>query len=341
MAQAAKLWYPVEVDVWEPPFNDSRQRVKRQYVALDRAERPWRICVSIPHLKDAYWLGVNHALVEEARRLGVALSLYEAGGYEHLDIQRQQIEECLAGKPDGLIISAVSVDGVNDLVARADGMGIPVLDLINGMSSPRIAARAAPSYWINAHNTGIYLRKLQQAAGKPIKVAFFPGPNGAAWVRDAAAGFSAAIDGAPIEIISTQHADTGRVAQGTLIETAIEQHAADLDYLVGTAPTAEAATAILRRRGLAKLIKVVAFYFSPGVYRGIRRGQIVAAPADGQGLVSRIAVDVMVRVLERRDYFKHVAPIADLIDENNVRGWDPWATLAPRGFRPVFSVNAP
>jgi len=339
MAEAAKPWYPVRVDVWQPPFNESRQRVAREYVALGKAANPWRICVSIPHLKDAFWLGVNHGLVEEARRLGVALSLYHAGGYEYLDVQRRQLEECLAGDPHGLIVSAVSVDGVNDLVARADGMGIPVVDLINGMSSPHIKARSASSYWINGHEAGVYLRALQSRAGKPIKVAWFPGPQAAGWVRDADAGFRAAINGAPVEIISSKFGDTGREVQAKLIERTLDEHADRFDYIAGTAPTAEAAVAILRKRGLEQQIKVLSFYFSPGVYRGIRRGDIVAAATDSQGLAARIAVDLLVRILDKQEYMTHVGPKVAIIDGSNVRGWDPRMTLAPRGFRPIFSVN--
>jgi len=185
----------------------------------------------------------------------------------------------------------------------------------------------------------VFLRRLQEELARPIRVAWFPGPDGAAWVRDADAGFRAAIDGASVEILSTRFGDTGRTAQGELIEATLAEHADALDFLVGTAPSAEAAVAILRRRGLAKQIKVLAFYFSPGVYRGLRRGEIVAASSDSQGLSARIAVDQMVRILEKREYLQHVAPRVVTIDAGNVREWDPRMTLAPRGFRPIFSVN--
>lgn len=93
--QSDPAWYPIEVDVWDPPFNSERRRRTETYVALDQAEKPWRICVSIPHLKDAYWTSVNFGLIDEARRLGVGMHLYEAGGYGNLETQRQQIEECM------------------------------------------------------------------------------------------------------------------------------------------------------------------------------------------------------------------------------------------------------
>jgi protein TorT len=54
-----KEWYPVEVDVWNPPFNDQRQREQKRYTPLDKVQKMRRIRVFIPHLKDAYWMGVN------------------------------------------------------------------------------------------------------------------------------------------------------------------------------------------------------------------------------------------------------------------------------------------
>ena len=337
--QAARVWYPVEVEVWDPPFNSKQQRTPRQYTPLDKAGRRWNICVSIPHLKDAYWLAVNYGLIAEARRLDVGLSLYEAGGYEHMDVQREQIEDCLAGDTDGLIISAIAPDGLEDLMETAAERRIPVLDLINGMASTQLSARVAVDFAELGFETGTYLRKLHHNSDQPVRVAWFPGPDGAAWVAAGDAGFKDALKGSPIEVISTLMGDTGHATQSRLIEIVLDEHADELDYIAGTAVTAEAAVDVLRRRGLSKQIKVLAYYYSPGVHRGIKRGTILAAPSDQQALQARIAVDVMVRILEKQDYFKHVAPHVVLINGDKLRGWDSSTTLAPRGFRPIFSIN--
>ena len=169
---AEKTWYPLDVDVWIPPFNDRRQQDQKLYIPLDKARKKWRVRVFIPHLKDAYWLGVNYGLIGEARRLGIRLAIYEAGGYGQLDVQRRQIEDSLKEKPDGLII-----------------------------------------------------------------------------------------------------------------------------------------------------------------------GAITAAPSDLTVLQARIAVDVMVRIIEKKAYYKHVAPMVTVVDRDNIRTWDSSTTLAPRGFRPIFSIN--
>jgi protein TorT len=337
--QAEKAWYPLEVEVWNPPFNDQRQREEKLYTPLERAQKKWRIRVFIPHLKDDYWLGVNYGLIHEARRLEVSLSIFEAGGYDKLDVQRRQIENAIAENPDGLIIGAISLDGLNDLVKKASDKGIPVLDLINGISSPYIAARAAVSFWDMGYQAGSYLRRLQENRGQPLKMAWFPGPDGAGWVKAGDAGLRSAIEGGAIEILDSQYGDTGSAAQTRLIEAALSRYADDLDFVAGTAVTAEAAVKILRKRGLADRIKILSYYYSPGVHRGIRRGDITAAPSDLTVLQARIAVDVMVRILEKRDYYKHVAPRVTVVDRDNIRTWDTSTTLAPRGFRPIFSIN--
>jgi len=338
-AQAEKAWYPVEVDVWNPPFNDMRQREQKLYTPLAKAQKKWRIRVFIPHLKDAYWMGVNFGLIDEARRLGISLSIYEAGGYDQLEVQRRQIEGSLKEKPDGLIIGAISQDGLNDIVKKANDQGIPVIDLINGMSSTDIAARTAVSFWDMGYQAGRYLRRLQTKGGQPLKVAWFPGPKGAGWVAAGDAGFRKAITDGAINIVTSQYGDTGSAVQAKLVEAALSRYADDLNCIVGTAVTAEAAVKILRQRGLADRIKILSYYYGPGVHRGIRRGDITAAPSDLTVLQARIAVDVMVRILEQKDYYKHVAPKVTVVDRDNIRSWDTSTTLAPRGFRPIFSIN--
>ena len=78
---AAQDWYPYDVEQWDPPFDMASPRTTMAYAPLEKAEQAWEICVSFPHMKDAYWLGVNYGVAEEAERLGVKMQLVEAGGY--------------------------------------------------------------------------------------------------------------------------------------------------------------------------------------------------------------------------------------------------------------------
>src|SRR4029450_7481286 len=70
-------WYPYPAEAVDPPFAADGKVSPVSYVPLDKASKRWKICVSFPHMKDAYWLGVDYGVVAEAKRLGVAMNLVE------------------------------------------------------------------------------------------------------------------------------------------------------------------------------------------------------------------------------------------------------------------------
>ena len=335
---SAADWWPYPVEVWDPPFNMESPRSKLDYTPLAKASKPYEICVSFPHMKDAYWLGVDYGVASEAKRLGVKMQLVEAGGYTELNTQISQIEDCVAAGADAVVIGAISFDGMNNLISEIRGKGVPVIDVINGMSSPELSAKSLVSFGEMGAKAGEFVANLHPIGGAKVKAAWFPGPPGAGWVEAGNTGFTGAIKGSGVELVETKYGDTGKEVQSKLIEDTLEAHP-DLDYIVGTAVTAEAAVSILRARGLADKIKIVSYYYTPGVHQGIRRKQILAAPTDSTVIQGRIAIDQAVRVLEGKDYEKHVGPALFVVSQDNVADFDSSSTLAPDGFKPVFRVE--
>ncbi len=334
----AQDWYPYPVQVWDPPFNMESPRKNKDYTPLAKASKAWEICVSFPHMKDAYWLGVDYGVVEEARRLGVKLQVVEAGGYTELNKQISQIEDCVAAGADAVVIGAISYDGLNNLVKEIRSKGTPVIDVINGMSSPDLSAKSLVSFGEMGAKTGEFLAKTHPSGSELVKVAWFPGPAGAGWVEAGNRGFEGAIKDSAIDLVETKYGDTGKEAQAKLVEDTLEAHP-DLSYIVGTAVTAEAAIPILRSRGLSDQIKIASYYFTPGVNQGLQRGQIVAAPTDSTVIQGRVAIDQAVRILEGQPYEKHVGPALYVVTQDNLEDFDSSSTLAPAGFKPVFRVE--
>jgi protein TorT len=313
-------------------------RTSQDYTPLEKASQPWELCVSFPHMKDAYWLGVAYGVAEEAKRQGVKMQLVEAGGYENLPKQISQIEDCVSAGADAVIIGAISLDGLNNLVHEIRAKNIPVIDVINGISSPELSAKSLVSFGEMGAKAGEFLAAQHPAGSDPVKVAWFPGPPGAGWVEAGNTGFTEAVKGSAIEVVDTKYGDTGKEVQSKLVEDTLEAHP-DLNYIVGTAVTAEAAIPILRERGLSDQIKIVAYYYTPGVHQGIARGQILAAPTDSPVIQGRIAIDQAVRILEGKDYLKHVGPKLFVVTQENAKDFDTASTLAPEGYTPEFRVE--
>lgn len=334
----AKDWFPYPVQEWDPPFDMSSPRKDVNYTPLPKASKKWNICVSFPHMKDAYWMGVDYGVVQESKRQGVKMQLVEAGGYTELNKQVSQIEDCVAAGADAVVIGAISADGLNNLVAEIRKKNIPVIDVINGISSPQLSAKSLVSFGEMGAKTGEVLAKLHPAGSPAVKVAWFPGPPGAGWVEAGNTGFQGAIKGSAVQVVETKYGDTGKEVQSKLVEDTLQAHP-DISYIVGTAVTAEAAVPILKSRGLDKKIKILSYYYTPGVHQGIRRGAIMAAPTDSPVIQGRIAIDQAVRILEGKDYLKHVGPALFVVDQSNFKSFNTESTLAPARFKPTFKVD--
>lgn len=337
-ASADDAWYPYEAQQVRPAFSAEGTAETVSYVALEAAEKPWNICVSFPHMKDAYWLGVDYGVVDEAKRLGVNLNVVEAGGYTELAKQINQIEDCVASGADAVAIGAISGDGLNNVISEIAGKGIPVIDLVNGVSSTDISAKSLVSFKVMGAETGRYLAEKHPAGSDPVQVGWFPGPAGAGWVEAAHAGFMDAVQGSAIEVLEPRFGDTGKETQLKLVEDVLQANP-DVRYLAGTAVTAEAAQGLIRERGLKGKVDLLAFYMTPGVYTGIQRGFILAAPADSMVVQGRIAIDQAVRILEGKEYIKHVGPQIFVVDPDNIESVPRTNILPPEGFSPEFSVK--
>lgn len=331
-------WFPYPAQAVEPAFAADGKAKEVSYVPLDKASKPWNICVSFPHMKDAYWLGVDYGVVEEAKRLGVKLNVVEAGGYTELNKQISQIENCVANGAQAVVIGAISADGLNSVIADIKKKGVPVIDLVNGINSPDIAAKSLVSFYTMGYQTGAYLANKHPGGSKPVKVGWFPGPAGAGWVEAANKGFLEAVKGAALTVLDPKYGDTGKEAQLKLVEDVLQANP-DLRYVAGTAVTAEAAQGLVRERGLKGKLDLLAFYLTPGVYEGIERGHILAASVDSMVIQGRVAVDQAVRVLEGKELVKHVGPQIFAIDAVTLKSVPRESILPPKTFQPVFKVN--
>lgn len=332
----AQTW---QVETWSEPFNYQSPSHTINYTRAQPPTKPWHLCISYPHLKDAYWLNVNYGMVEEATRLGISFTLVEAGGYPNLERQRQQITQCTrdGAGTDALIVGTVSFDGLTESVLSISER-MPVLATVNDIADPGITAKSGVSWTEMGRVSGAYLAERHPKGDPPVKAAWFPGPLGAGWVGFIESGFRDGIKDGAIDVVITKWGDTGKEIQRTLVQEALEAHP-DLDYVIGNALMAEAAISILRQSGQDRHTKIISTYFTPAVYRGIRRGRILAAPTDAPVLQGRISINQAVRILEGRPYTIHAGPAIRMIDQFNYDSAFINNSLAPSTFLPTFVVN--
>jgi len=274
-------------------------------------------------------------MVEQAMSAGVRLKVVEAGGYPNVERQIEQIRSC-SRHADALIVGAVSYSGLSDVV-REIATRIPVVAAVNDMEDAGIAAKVGVPWKEMGGAIGSYLAQRHPIGGAPATIAWFPGPEHAGWVDFVEDGFRRALRGSSASVTIVKRGDTGQEIQARLIEEVLESRL-PLDYLVGSAVTADAAVTILRDPPSAPRIQVLADYFTHGTYRAIKRGKVLAAPTDAPVLQGRLAVDQAIRAIERTIEHKHVGPAITLVDRANVDQIDLDESLAPGSFAPRFQV---
>ena len=331
---AAETW---DLQVPSVPFDDDSPTVALAYQPLDQAARPWRLCVIYPHLKDAYWLSVNFGMVEEAARLGVSFDLYEAGGYPNLTRQIEQVEACGKRQMDALILGTVSYEGLTPSVLEISRQ-MPVIAAVNDIDDAGVTAKSSVSWREMGAAAGRAIALRHPKGSPPVRLAWFPGPKGAGWVQFVERGFMDALDNSSAQIVATRFGDTGLEQQVLLVEDVLDT-VPDIDYLVGSGPMAEAAVSVLRARGLTDRIGVVSTYVSHGVYRGIKRGRILAAPTDFAVLQGRLAVELAVRAIEGKLTIPHAGPRIVTLTLENIDAIGTDESLAPASFVPIFKVS--
>lgn len=319
---------------------DGDKKTNAEWTLLKKEDvkKPWNICVLFPHLKDSYWVAANYGIAEEIRRTGTAMTLYEAGGYTNLSTQLSQMDNCIAQKFDGIILGAISADGVGPLVKKATDAGIPVIDFVNGVNEPSVSGHALVSFYDLAYTTGKYV--VEQAKGEKKVVGFFPGPQGAGWSDDAVRGFNDAIKGSVIEVAVTRRGDTGLNIQLDLINNALQTYD-NLNWLVGVDIAAQAAAVAVRNANLQGTIDVAAFDIIPPVYDDISAGAAKASPTDFTVLQGRLAVDMVLRLLEGQKLEpKRAGPKPQMVTSDNFKDFDTKDMFAPAGYQVEFSIEA-
>lgn len=318
--------------IWEPPF-EAAAPGRAVYTPAAPTSRSWVLCVVVPHIKDAYWLGVNYGMVEEARRLRVEVRFAEAGGYAQLAVQRAQIETCATDRRvHALIIGAVAHDVMTPHLLHLTKR-MPVIGTVNAIDDVGISGKLGVDWDDMGQAAGRFLVSQTRDSGRAVQVAWFPGPHSVSEGVDHA--FRKAIAGSRVVIRTTVWGDTGKAVQRNLLQQVLDDHK-DLDFVAGNALMAEAAISVLRERGLQDRIGIVSTYFTPAVHRGILRGRILAAPTDAPVLQGRMSIGLAVDLLERRPTHRHFGPVIRTVRQGNLAEINIEESLPPPLLMPQF-----
>ena len=329
VARAADAWYPF------PIYNvvDGKKE-EATYTPLEKAEQKWNICVLFPHRKDSFWVAVAYGVIEEAKRLGVKLTLLQAGGYENLPKQISQWDDCVASGAQAIITGAISEAGMAKKFQEGLDKCIPQISTVNPVADAPLTAKVFVEFDTMGFMTGEYL----VSKGVEGKAVTFPGPQGSGWAEAFNDGFKKALEGSKIEVLDEKFGDSGVAVQQKLVEDALQAYP-DMNIIWGTAPTAEAAIGAVEEAGLKDSMTIMSSYENQAMLDAMNKGDILGFATQWPVVEGRIAVDMAVRALEKKPLMTYVYTKPVVITTDTAKDVDMSKVLAPADWQPVYSVD--
>jgi len=306
------------------------------------SKKNYRIGVLFPHLKDPYWLAVNYGILAQAKELNLSFKLLSAGGYSELERQKQQLKQLVEEKVDGIILASISYTALDKLVEQTTHAGIPIIEIVNDIYSPSIQAKALVSFYDMGYQAAKFV--VKDSAKKQIKVGLFPGPQGSGWAPESLKGFFALHREYPgkIKIYPPKWGDTDYKVQRHLVSDFIKKHP-DIDYIVANAVAAEVAIEVLQEHGLTDKVKIISTYIIPTIYEKVKMGKITAAPSDITVSLGRMAMDMMLRMLNGessgKDFPFRAGPVIPVISNQNINQFSYEMLFGKVDFKPVFNFS--
>jgi len=247
--------------------------------APDRQARGVQIATSrivfITHgqASDEFWKVVQRGIEEAHRQSGAAVS-YRAPDSFSIERMRRYIDEAVADRPDGLVISLPDATALSPSIKAAVKAGIPVVTINSGSDEFRklgaLAHVGEPEY-----EAGLEAGKRMGGAG--VRRALCVNQeNGNAGLDQRCRGFSDGLarSGGLSRSLPVPLQDA-RVAQRRMAEALAT---APVDGILTLGPgAAMPALDAIRASGLAKRVKLATFDLSPDVLAAVRDGKMLFA----------------------------------------------------------------
>lgn len=306
-------------------------------ISVDKVKKNLTVCVLFPNMADDYWVAANHGTLQEAQRDKVTYVAYNAGGYENLQTQLNQIDGCINQKVSAIAMAAVS-DGACSGAKKAIDAGIPVVDFINGMNCPDLVGNPKFVHVFDGPvDYGANAAEMLIKENKPVHVALLPGPDGTPFVDTVSKAFKDKIKGTKVTLVVDKRGALTEDAQLTLIEDVLRTYP-QVDATVGPTVAGTAAVTAIRNAGKQGQVKAYQYSTTKTFYQDILDGTGAGSVSDVAPISGRMAFDQAVRLASGVDpATTRIGPQVQIVTKDNIKTIPYENMMAPQGFKPTYN----
>lgn len=305
---------------------------------VDEVADDLTICALFPNVADDYWAAVNYGSLTEAQRAGVTYVAYQAGGYENLQTQLDQIDGCITQQADAIVLGAIS-DGACSGVEKAIAAGIPVVDFINGMTCPAVEGDPLFAHvYTGLEAMGDAAADMLLEQGEELTVGLFPGPDGAVFADVQSATIVDRTEGTDVTVAVQRRGNLAEDTQLSLVEDVLRTYP-EVNAVVGITAGGAAGVTAVRNIGRQDDVKVFQYAITPSFYQSIIDGAAVASVSDGAPIAARMGVDQAVRLASAAESMAgmRIGPVPVTVTAENAGDIPFERMFAPSGFELTYN----
>ncbi|GHE85603.1 ABC transporter permease/substrate-binding protein [Streptomyces fumanus] len=276
-----------------------------------------KIGLSLSTLNNPFFVQIRAGAQEEARKLGVDLTVTDA--QNDASQQANQVQNFTSEGLSAVVVNPVDSDAAGPSVRSANKAGIPVVAVDRGVNKADTAALVASD---NVEGGELGAKALAEKLGGKGTIVILQGQAGTSASRERGAGFAAGLKKYPgIKVVAKQPADFDRTKGLDVMTNLLQAHPGISGVFAENDEMALGAIKALGAKA-GKSVQVVGFDGTPDGLKAVQDGTLYASVAQQPTELGRIAVDNALRAAEGKRVEETVKVPVKVVTRQNVAGFD-------------------
>jgi ABC-type sugar transport system substrate-binding protein len=279
------------------------------------------IAVMLPAAGDPYFKMKAFGYVDEGKKRGYKVTVYDAGGYGNLQKQVSQIEDVITRKVSGIVLVPASSEGTAPVVEKAVAAGIPVVNDGIATKSDKVTGFVGePSYVMTELLAAYAVDKL----GGKGDVVMLSGPSGLDLTLFRVNGFKDYLSKYPgMKVVAEKFTSTASAEALTTMQDFLQAQPDVKAVYAFNGPIAIGAVQALRAAGKKPGdVLVLTTDMEVETQRLIEEGWIQATIVSQPVTMARLAVQRAIEAAEGKTIPKETLTQASMITSSTVKDVD-------------------
>lgn len=279
------------------------------------------IAVMLPAAGDPYFKMKAYGYVDEGKKRGYKVTVYDAGGYGNLQKQVSQIEDVITRKVSGIVLVPASSEGTAPVVEKAVAAGIPVVNDGIATKSDKVTGFVGePSYVMTELLAAYAVDKL----GGKGDVVMLSGPSGLDLTLFRVNGFKDYLSKYPgMKVVAEKFTSTASAEALTTMQDFLQAQPDVKAVYAFNGPIAIGAVQALRAAGKQPGdVLVLTTDMEVETQRLIEEGWIQATIVSQPVTMARLAVQRAIEAAEGKTIPKETLTQASMITKSTVSDVD-------------------